>query len=137
MKLVAKRHFPKASDPYAPVMRERFPDLMYSSSMSRSRRKTPIFGNAHAHSESVDKKTWHSKFRTVERTQLRSTLDLGDYVAPDQNAVGPVWKFGKDGKRYFGLARQLVHSRYFSQKGKTELEQQSLARRYLAKLKGK
>ncbi|WP_282811691.1 hypothetical protein [Thauera humireducens] len=40
--------------------------------MSRSRRKTPIVGHTTCHSEREDKKLWHQRWRTSERTALAS-----------------------------------------------------------------
>jgi len=38
--------------------------------MSRSRRKTPIVGHTTCGSEREDKKLWHQRWRTRERTAL-------------------------------------------------------------------
>ena len=40
--------------------------------MSRSRRKTPIVGHTTCGSEREDKKFWHQRWRTRERTALTS-----------------------------------------------------------------
>ncbi|MDU6990819.1 MAG: hypothetical protein E6366_22765 [Escherichia coli] len=40
--------------------------------MSRSRRKTPIVGHTTCGSEREDKKLWHQRWRTRERTALTS-----------------------------------------------------------------
>lgn len=40
--------------------------------MSRSRRKTPIVGHTTCRSEREDKKLWHQRWRTHERTALAS-----------------------------------------------------------------
>ncbi|MGP6027222.1 hypothetical protein ACTX1L_30805, partial [Pseudomonas aeruginosa] len=41
--------------------------------MSRSRRKTPIVGHTTCRSEREDKKLWHQRWRTGERTALASS----------------------------------------------------------------
>lgn len=105
--------------------------------MSRSRRKTPIFGLGSATSERTDKQIWHSRFRTVERTRLMVNTPLEDYQAPDPRLVGPVWSFCKDGKNYWKPTLQQDLAQHAARIGKTPAEQQSLARRYLAKLKAK
>lgn len=40
--------------------------------MSRTRRKTPIVGHTTCGSEREDKKLWHQRWRTRERTALTS-----------------------------------------------------------------
>jgi hypothetical protein len=40
--------------------------------MRRSRRKTPIVGHTTCRSEREDKKLWHQRWRTRERTALAS-----------------------------------------------------------------
>ncbi len=40
--------------------------------MSRSRRKTPIVGHATCRSEREDKKLWHQRWRSRERSALAS-----------------------------------------------------------------
>ena len=42
--------------------------------MSRSRRKTPIVGHTTCGSEREDKKLWHQRWRTRERTALTRAL---------------------------------------------------------------
>lgn len=85
--------------------------------MSRSRRKTPIFGMTSAKSEKRDKQTWHSRMRAHVRTGLTSIPQeqLDGYVAPVENEVGSVWSMAKDGKHYFRSDRQNVVAARISQ----------------------
>lgn len=62
--------------------------------MSRSRRKTPIFGITTSESESVDKKIWHKAYR---RSAKQSKCDEPISHLEHSN----VWNMSKDGKRYW------------------------------------
>ncbi len=103
--------------------------------MSRSRRKTPIFGITSAKSERRDKQTWHSRMRAGVRTGLTAmpSEQLDGYVAPVENEVGSVWSMAKDGKHYFHSDRQDAVAARASRKGKTSIERQSLKIRLLRK----
>lgn len=68
--------------------------------MSRSYKKTPVSSNTTARSEKLDKKTWHSRRRAVERTQLASAGDLDTVMPVLDIEVSNVWDFAKDGKHY-------------------------------------
>ena len=107
--------------------------------MSRSRRKTPVFGIATAKSEKRDKKIWHSRLRSRVRTGLAAVPleQLDGYIAPVRNAVGSVWSMSKDGKRYFRADKQIATATRMAQRGKTLTERQSLKIRLLRKLTAK
>lgn len=64
--------------------------------MSRSRRKTPIFGITTAKSDKAFKRREHKR----ERTSVRDALAVGADV-PDAKAFGNPWASEKDGKRYW------------------------------------
>lgn len=66
--------------------------------MSRSRRHTPICGNAKARSEKWDKQNDHRRCRT----RLRVNLAHKDYEAAEVDERVNVWKYNKDGKHWFG-----------------------------------
>lgn len=103
--------------------------------MSRSRRKTPIFGMTGAKSERRDKQAWHSRMRAKVRTGLTvmPQAQLDGYVAPVENEVGSVWAMAKDGKHYFGTDRQETIATRVSKKGKITIERRSLKIRLLRK----
>lgn len=66
--------------------------------MSRSRRKTPIFGITTAKSEAFDKANWHRAFRRSENQRLqaapdRAPRDIREFYNP--------WSMHKDGKRWW------------------------------------
>ncbi|HBO9252321.1 TPA: hypothetical protein L5D80_003319 [Pseudomonas aeruginosa] len=67
--------------------------------MSRSRRKTPIVGHTTCRSEREDKKLWHQRWRTHERTALASASPeaLCAHLPLLENQVSNVWSMGKDG----------------------------------------
>ncbi|WP_288076486.1 hypothetical protein [Pseudomonas sp.] len=69
--------------------------------MSRSRRKTPIFGITTARSEAFDKATWHRAFRRAENQRLQSGSDresrhFHEFSSP--------WCMQKDGKHWWSDA---------------------------------
>jgi len=64
--------------------------------MSRSRKKTPVFGNTNAASEKQDKR----KANRVFRKQTKQVIDAEDTPAPKKREASEVWKFSKDGKHY-------------------------------------
>lgn len=103
--------------------------------MSRSRRKTPIFGMTNAKSEKRDKKAWHSRMRARIRTVLTAMPpeQLDGYVAPIEDEVGSVWSMAKDGKHYFLHDRKIAIATRVAAKGKTAIERQSLKTRLLKK----
>lgn len=66
--------------------------------MSRSRRKTPIFGITCAESEKRDKVIANRAFRRA----VRVAVAVGEDVMPHIREVSDEWGFAKDGKRYYG-----------------------------------
>jgi hypothetical protein len=64
--------------------------------MSRSRRRTPIFGITTSDSEKQDKREANRRLRRA----VRLALDAGDEVLPHLREVSNVWGFAKDGKRW-------------------------------------
>lgn len=72
--------------------------------MSRSYRKTPIFGNGSGHSEAWYKQVSHQK----ERRLVHQSLGQGEEELPDSKNWGNPWGGPKDGKRYWGQ----VESKY-------------------------
>lgn len=70
--------------------------------MSRSVRKTKIFGITMAETEKQDKRLWNGKFRKVCKKLLRKGKETPIKV----NAVTNVWDGAKDGKKYYLGATQ-------------------------------
>ena len=68
--------------------------------MSRSFRKTPIFGMTTSPSEKQDKKIWHSRARATERDRLKAGVDDNHLTTLDREVSNP-WSFDKDGKTYW------------------------------------
>ena len=66
--------------------------------MSRSRRKTPIFGITTATSEAEDKRLWHKRLRAKTRDQLKAGPE--DHIPVDHREVSDPWGMAKDGRRY-------------------------------------
>lgn len=104
--------------------------------MSRSRRKTPITGHTNCRSEREDKKTWHQRWRTHERSTLAnlSPEGLAAHLPSLENQVSNVWSMGKDGRSYWPVARQVVMAELIADhKGRNPQERTSLKMRLLRK----
>jgi len=104
--------------------------------MSRSRRKTPIVGTRPAVGEREDKKLWHQRWRTHERTALASASPeaLCAHLPLLENQVSNVWSMGKDGRSYWPIKRQAATAdRIANHKGRNPQERASLKKRLLRK----
>lgn len=71
--------------------------------MSRSRRKTPIFGNTTAKSDHPWKKAASRKVRRRVKQTLTATLDGDRFVGKRWELVNP-WSSEKDGKHWWSEA---------------------------------
>ena len=71
--------------------------------MSRSRRKTPIFGHTTAASDHRWKKAAARKLRRKVKQQLNATLDGDGFAGKRFDVVNP-WSSEKDGKHYWRKA---------------------------------
>ena len=71
--------------------------------MSRSRRKTPIFGHTSATSDHPWKKAASRKVRRKVKQTLGATLDGDRFVGKRCELVNP-WSSEKDGKHWWGKA---------------------------------
>lgn len=106
--------------------------------MSRSIRKTPIFGITMARSEANDKRLWHKRWRARERTQLATVGADTDHVTVHRNAVSSTWHMAKDGKVWFSLRRQTaVAGREAIERKKFEPERLAFQCRLLVKWRSK
>ncbi|MDR2213995.1 MAG: hypothetical protein LBE21_10280 [Pseudomonadales bacterium] len=106
--------------------------------MSRSRRKTPIFGHTTARSEAADKRLWHKRWRSHQRDQLAAARPDDDIAPIPRHAVSSTWVMAKDGKSWFGPHRQqVIAERFASGRSKQESERKALRARLLAKWRGK
>lgn len=107
--------------------------------MSRSQRKTPIFGMTSARSEKRDKQLWHRALRTKEHHRLTGLRDEGEAFLPlTENQVMSPWSMAKDGKQYWPCKRQLVVARRIAEaKTSSEISRKQMAVRLLAKWRAK
>lgn len=105
--------------------------------MSRSQKKTPIFGIAGGKSERADKKIWHGRLRALERSALASSTDLDDHMTTTEREASNPWTFAKDGKSFWPRLRQKIVAERLAQTGRTKKEQASLAHRWLKKFNAK
>lgn len=72
--------------------------------MSRSYRKTTIFGYTTARSEKEDKKIWHGIYRARSKSNIEKAIKLDlldDIVNPLEEEVFNVYSLSKDGKHYW------------------------------------
>ena len=100
--------------------------------MSRSRRKTPIFGYANADSEASDKRIWHSRMRHRERQALHSADDYDGRLTTVRDDVSSTWNMSKDGKHWFGeKAREETAEWIAERRGKTDQERATIKRRLI------
>jgi hypothetical protein len=106
--------------------------------MSRSYRKTPIFGHTTARSEAGDKRLWHKRWRARQRDQLTAVGPESEVLPIDRHAVSSAWDMAKDGKSWFDPRRQqVVAERVAARRSKLEPERKALLARVLAKWRGK
>ena len=106
--------------------------------MSRSLRKTPIFGHTTARSEADDKRLWHKRWRASERDQLAKVGAGTDHVAVYRNAVSSTWDMAKDGKAWFDPSRQCeISARIAARRARLTPERKALQARLLAKWRSK
>ena len=100
--------------------------------MSRSRRKTPIFGYASADSEAHDKRIWHSRMRHRERQALHSAVDLGAHLTVERDDVSSTWNMAKDGKHFWSSASREETAAWIAERrGKTDRERATIKRRLM------
>jgi len=71
--------------------------------MSRSKRRTPIFGHGGG-SEKWDKREANRKLRRKSKSLLKSINE--NVIMPLMREVSNVWSMNKDGKSYFNKATE-------------------------------
>lgn len=106
--------------------------------MSRSIRKTPVFGHTSARSEADDKRLWHKRWRAAERDRLATVDPDADHVTTHRNAVSSTWDMAKDGKAWFDPSRQLeVSQRTAARRARLLPERKALQAKLLDKWRSK
>lgn len=70
--------------------------------MSRSQKKTPIFGITGARSEKQDKRIWHNRMRALERIKQGALAksELENHFPVTVLEASNVWSMAKDGRFY-------------------------------------
>ena len=104
--------------------------------MSRSRRKTPIFGYTTCRSERDDKKIWHQRWRAQERTGLTGATSesLEAYLPLRENEVSNTATMSKDGRQFWPIEDQTaLAERLSTEIGQNSQERSSLKVRLLRK----
>lgn len=104
--------------------------------MSRSRRKSLISGHTRQGSERDDKKEWHQRWRTHERTALQgaSPEALEAHAPIARNHVTSPWLMNKDGRSWWSMDSRIAAAKRMAEKdGRTPAEQASIQTRLLRK----
>ena len=100
--------------------------------MSRSRKKSPIFGNSNADSEAQDKRIWHSRMRHRERQALHSAVDFDAHLTTARDDVSSTWNMAKDGKHFWDeKSREEAAEWIAHRRGKTDRERATIKRRLM------
>lgn len=108
--------------------------------MSRSQKKTPIFGIAGARSEKQDKRIWHKRMRALERTQQGALAksELENHFPVNVLEASNIWSMAKDGRFYWAKSdHQSFANKLASRKSKNAVEHKSLMKRNLRKIMNK
>lgn len=100
--------------------------------MSRSYRKTLVFGHTTSQSEKPEKRQWHGRMRCAERTRLHSGQDLEAHLPCHVHEVSDTNAMSKDGKERTTLSalRERAEDRA---RRRPANNQAKLAQRYLHK----
>ena len=107
--------------------------------MSRSRRKTPIFGITTARSEREDKALWHGRWRAAERTVLAGMLPgcADAHMTTPARGVSDPWGMSKDGRRFWSLEQRTAAASRAARAGLSQAERAAIEiralRRFMAK----
>lgn len=106
--------------------------------MSRSTRKTAVFGHTTARSEAGDKRLWHKRWRARERDHLATVGVDTDHVTVHRNAVSSTWDMAKDGMAWFDPSRQReISERIAARRARALPERKALQARLLARWRSK
>ena len=71
--------------------------------MSRSQRKSKIFGITKCESEKQFKRKYNRMYRHKVRSMLKDSIDdgYGDVLLPELGEIVDIWSGNKDGKHYW------------------------------------
>lgn len=104
--------------------------------MSRSRRKTPVYGYATADSEAEDKRLWHQRWRAHERDRLRKLPEDFEHLTTRRREVSNPWAMAKDGRQWFGWKQQEKQAGEIIGRDRPAHEREKMRARYLAPPRG-
>lgn len=108
--------------------------------MSRSHRKTPIYGISTAHSEKLDKRIWHKRMRARERERLHYALCAPDsHLSTEPKEVSNLWSMAKDGRQWWPWHKQISHAerRFPFIEDRSDAETERLRQREIARQRSK
>jgi len=80
--------------------------------MSRSHKKHPVCGISTSDSEKLDKKIWHSRFRTTSKQNLRTCNDYENLIDVHFREMSNVWAMAKDGRQWLNTSRKPYLKKY-------------------------
>ena len=89
--------------------------------MSRSHRKTPVFGHTGCPSEKQDKQLSSRKMRRKVRQYI--IIDPDNFLNPKKQEILNKWEMGKDGKSYWN-----INSYYNGSESEMERKKKSLTK---------
>ena len=105
--------------------------------MTRSRRRTPIYGCTSCDSEKQDKAVWHGRMRATERDLLLKG-DFEAHLTTLKEQVSNTLAMDKGGKYYCSIADQVrAAGEIAAREGKTPAERIAVKKRLLRKWAGK
>lgn len=105
--------------------------------MSRSRRKTPVYGYSTAESEAADKHIWHRRWRAHERDRLSTLPTDFEHMTTLRNEVSCRSVMAKDGRCWFGWKQQEQQAKRIIGRDRPAHEREKMRTRYLAQLRRK
>jgi hypothetical protein len=104
--------------------------------MSRSHCKTPIVGYTTSRSKRENKKLWHQRWRSRERTALASAPPdtTSAYLPLLERQVSNIWSMSKDGRTYWPIRNQeATADRIANHRGRNPQERAALKKRLMRK----
>jgi hypothetical protein len=107
--------------------------------MTRSVRKTPIYGITNARSERKDKQQWHRRFRVLEKQRLHTLTSetMDNHVTTSIEEVSNPWAMNKDGRQYWSWSSQKRAAIRMAKKKMNAEEIQPTIQRLVHRWKGK
>lgn len=81
--------------------------MIIGAKLSKSIRKTPIFGHTSATSEKKDKQILNRAMRSKNKQLIKTTTDWDEFIPFEKDDIMSTWEMEKDGKSYFDKQSQV------------------------------